>query len=288
MKEEELQEVMNLLRESGLSPMLCDTPVPVCNSSVVCGLPKEPGNADFSEYFLLPKSLVGNNPEMLIMAEGSSMRDAGIEPGDMLRVRLTDVANDGDTIIAYVDGCCTVKVLFTDENGQKWLVPRNEDYEPILLTVTSNARTLGIVVGISKAAPRASAGTMYRAIHRAKKERDNSQKEEVPMPDFGGAIRGYDTCFFIVNEEQTFGECERQLYNILGSNKVKARVLRKLFGEEGRRYFDLVDRDVVNIVDLLNQFPSQCGAFSVHMVKKVLAEFRPIIERQRLNRLNRR
>ena len=95
----------------------------------------------------------------------------------------------------------------------------------------------------------------------------------------------YDTSFFIINEHQSYADCERQLHRMLGGNKVKAKVLRRLFGEEGRRYFDLIDRELTGIVALLNQFPSACGPFSIDVVKKALAQFRPIIEQQRLSRL---
>ena len=124
MKKEELKEINDLLEEAGIRPRWCDTAVPLSGSTVRCGCPTEPGDMDYSEYILLPKSLVGQHPEMFIPAVGDSMRDAGFETDDMLRVRFNVTAHDGDNVLAWIDGQCTVKVLFTDDDGKKWLVPR--------------------------------------------------------------------------------------------------------------------------------------------------------------------
>lgn len=168
MEEKELREVLSLLKAAGVDAMLCDTLVPVSGSPVVCGLLAEPGDEDWSEYVMLPKSVVGRHPELYIPAEGDSMRDAGYEPGDMLRVRLGVEPRDGDSVVVMIDGRCTVKSLGTDEDGKKWLVPQNERYNAIPLTNYMDVYMLGVVVGVEKASPRASTRTMLQAIRRTK------------------------------------------------------------------------------------------------------------------------
>lgn len=80
---DELKEIIDLLESAGLSPMLCDTPIPVSVASARCGLPTEIGDESIDDNLFIPKSLVGQNPEMYIPAVGDSMIDAGIEEGDL-------------------------------------------------------------------------------------------------------------------------------------------------------------------------------------------------------------
>jgi len=160
--------MMELLESTGCRPKLCDTPVPLSGCAVRCGVPTEPGDEDCSEYIMLPKSVVGMHPEMFIPAEGDSMRDAGFEPGDLLRVRFGVDARDGDIVLAWIDGQCTVKSLFTDEDGQRWLIPQNEDYDAILLKEEMDVRILGVVVCVEKASPRSSSRQMLQAVRRTK------------------------------------------------------------------------------------------------------------------------
>ena len=101
----------------------------------------------------------------------------------------------------------------------------------------------------------------------------------------GESAPTYDTCFFIYKDGRTYGECMTQLQNMLNSSSKQSKVLRKLFGEEGRDWFDLFDRDVDEIAHLLGQFTCKCGTVSKYMIKKALTEIRPIIEQQRLSRL---
>jgi SOS-response transcriptional repressor LexA len=176
MKKEELKEINDLLEEAGIRPRWCDTAVPLSGSTVRCGCPTEPGDMDYSEYILLPKSLVGQHPEMFIPAVGDSMRDAGFETDDMLRVRFNVTAHDGDNVLAWIDGQCTVKVLFTDDDGKKWLVPRNIDYDAILLKGEMDVRILGVVVGVEKSSPRASSRTLIQAVRRTKEKMLKARK----------------------------------------------------------------------------------------------------------------
>ena len=65
--------------------------------------------------------------------KGQSMRDVGIMDGDLIVVEKTDYAENGDIVVATVDGETTVKQYFK-ENGVFRLQPPNPDFEPIILT----------------------------------------------------------------------------------------------------------------------------------------------------------
>ena len=168
MNQNELKEVMGLLADENVNALLCDTPVAKSGCSVICGDPKEPGDIDLSDYLMLPKSIVGMYPHIFVQVEGESMIEAGYEPGDSLRVRLDVTAHDSDDVLILIDGRCTVKTLASDEDGSKWLVPRNQDYDSIPLTEEMNIRTLGVVLGVEKASVRPSYRTLLQSIRRTK------------------------------------------------------------------------------------------------------------------------
>lgn len=176
MDTEELKDLLRLLSDAGVKAELCDKPVPVSGNSVICGYPTEPSDYDLSEYVLLPKELMGIHPEMFVPVEGESMIDAGYEPGDQLRIRFGVTAHDGDNILIWVDGRCTVKTLFTDEDGQKWLVPQNEEYDSILLNEEMDVRILGVVVAVVKASSRVSSRSLLQAIRRTKNKMKAAKK----------------------------------------------------------------------------------------------------------------
>lgn len=68
--------------------------------------------------------------------EGDSMIECGIFDGDLVIVRKTPVASDGQIIVALVEDSATVK-RFYKENGHFRLQPENEQYEPIIVDEVS-------------------------------------------------------------------------------------------------------------------------------------------------------
>ncbi len=61
---------------------------------------------------------------------GDSMIDAHIEEGDIVVASRTETANDGDIVIAEVDGEFTLK-YYKNQKGKQWLLPANKNYKPI-------------------------------------------------------------------------------------------------------------------------------------------------------------
>jgi len=66
----------------------------------------------------------------MLEVDGDSMIDAHIAKGDMVLVEKCNNANDGDIIIAEVDGEFTMK-YFRKEGSKVWLEPANKNYKPI-------------------------------------------------------------------------------------------------------------------------------------------------------------
>ena len=82
------------------------------------------------DVFPLPKQLVGDGTLFLLEVAGDSMIDAAICSGDYVVIRQQPDANNGDIVAAMIDGEATVKT-FQRKDGQVWLLPHNDAYEPI-------------------------------------------------------------------------------------------------------------------------------------------------------------
>jgi repressor LexA len=82
------------------------------------------------EIMPLPKSLVGEGTLFLLEVVGDSMIDAAICNGDYVVVRQEQTAENGEIVAALIDGEATVKT-FQRKQGQVWLLPHNDAYEPI-------------------------------------------------------------------------------------------------------------------------------------------------------------
>ncbi len=82
------------------------------------------------EIMPLPKSLVGDGTLFLLQVAGDSMIDAAICNGDYVVIRQEQTAENGEIVAALIDGEATVKT-FQRKNGQVWLLPHNEAYDPI-------------------------------------------------------------------------------------------------------------------------------------------------------------
>jgi repressor LexA len=76
-----------------------------------------------------------------LRVRGDSMINAGIFSGDKVVVRPQPTANDGQIVVARIGDEATVKRL-RRRNGEVWLMPENDAYEPI---DGSEAEIIGIV-----------------------------------------------------------------------------------------------------------------------------------------------
>ena len=177
MTQEELSEAFCCLEKAGMKPALCDATVIYYDTGVHAGDPTEPGDWPATEYIMLPRSLVGMNPEFVIPVIGDSMKEAGILEGDRLRVQVGASVRDGDIVVASIDGECTVKAYCEDETGEKWLVPRNDAYNAIRLTEEMDVRFIGRVVGHMKEAPRSAYSDLIRSIRRTRGKAGCTEKK---------------------------------------------------------------------------------------------------------------
>lgn len=95
----------------------------------------------------VPKTLWAGKPVFALRVRGSSMIDEGIHNGDYLIVEPRVTADNGQTVVAEIDGAVTVKKYFREADGQVRLQPANPDLLP--LTVRGNhVRIIGVVAGV--------------------------------------------------------------------------------------------------------------------------------------------
>ena len=84
------------------------------------------------------------NDYFALRVRGESMLKAGILPDDLVVVRRQQTANNGEIVVALLGEEATVKRL-SRKNGQIWLLPENDDYQPIDGT---EAQVLGKVTAV--------------------------------------------------------------------------------------------------------------------------------------------
>lgn len=83
---------------------------------IACGQPTF-AEENIEETHALPQSLFGNGKLFMLRAFGDSMIDAGIRQGDLIVLRQQNSAENGDIVVALVDGKNTLKRFY--KKGKK-------------------------------------------------------------------------------------------------------------------------------------------------------------------------
>ncbi|MBN2638630.1 MAG: translesion error-prone DNA polymerase V autoproteolytic subunit [Bacteroidales bacterium] len=81
--------------------------------------------------------------------QGESMKNAGINEGDMIVIDKSIEPVDGKIAVCYLDGEFTLKRLKIDKSGV-WLMPENEKYKPIKINEENSLTIWGIVTYVIK------------------------------------------------------------------------------------------------------------------------------------------
>lgn len=98
---------------------------------VACGQPNLTYE-DYEETYALPKSIFGGGELFLLRAFGESMIEAGIDENDLLVIRKQNFADDGEIVVAMVDGETTLKRLYK-KKGKIVLHPENKKMKDIIV-----------------------------------------------------------------------------------------------------------------------------------------------------------
>lgn len=117
---------------------------PLIGTSIPAGFPSPAqdyieGTLDLSEHLIRHPAAT-----FFMYADGYSMIGAGITPGDLLIVDRAIEPVNNKIVVAIVDNELTLKRLKIDKR-QYWLVPENDEFEPICITEDMDFIIWGVV-----------------------------------------------------------------------------------------------------------------------------------------------
>ena len=79
-------------------------------------------------------------------AVGDSMKGCGIDDGDLLVIDKAISPQNGDIVVAYIDGEFTLKKVRLEPDGScLWLIPANDEYPPIKITEENDFIIWGVL-----------------------------------------------------------------------------------------------------------------------------------------------
>jgi len=99
---------------------------------------------------LLDRALFSTTPDYLLQVKGDSMRDDGIFDGDLVAVKRSIEARNGQVVVARIDGEITIK-RFESSRTRIRLLPRNPEYAPIEVPPGSDFAIEGLYCGLVRA-----------------------------------------------------------------------------------------------------------------------------------------
>ncbi len=99
-------------------------------------------------HYRLDPALFNPKPHYLLRVHGMSMKNAGILDGDLVAVHRTPEVRSRQIVVARVEDEVTVK-RYRQEGSTVWLLPENEDFEPIQVDLNTQTMVIeGVVVGV--------------------------------------------------------------------------------------------------------------------------------------------
>ncbi|MGI6258139.1 MAG: transcriptional repressor LexA [Anaerovoracaceae bacterium] len=103
--------------------------------------------SNVDDSFPVPSRFIGKGVNFMLTVKGESMVEAGIMDGDYILVEQQNTANNGDIVVAMVDGFeseATVKTFYKEADHIR-LQPENAAMSPIIV---KDVRILGKVKGV--------------------------------------------------------------------------------------------------------------------------------------------
>ena len=115
--------------------------------AVAAGLPIEV--IEDRETLAVPPDMIRRRKDNYVLrVEGNSMIEEQIRDGDYIVVQAQETAEDGQMVVALVDGdSATVKKLYRESGNRVRLQPANPTMAPIVVNA-DDVRIQGVVVGV--------------------------------------------------------------------------------------------------------------------------------------------
>lgn len=133
-----IPDIKKMLEKGSLS-------CPLYSSTVQAGFPS-PADDYIESHLDLNEHLIKHPAStFFLISSGDSMKDAGIQSGDLLIVDKSVTATHGKIVIAAINGELTVKRL-SQIAGRVQLLPENKNYQPIDITESNDLVIWGVVM----------------------------------------------------------------------------------------------------------------------------------------------
>ncbi|HEU5235954.1 MAG TPA: transcriptional repressor LexA, partial [Pyrinomonadaceae bacterium] len=100
------------------------------------------------ETVCIPRDMTREGRMFALRVRGDSMIDDQIRDDDLIILQSRQIAENGQTVVALIDGSeATVKRFYGSRN-QVRLEPANPNYEPIVIRPPERVQIQGTVVGV--------------------------------------------------------------------------------------------------------------------------------------------
>lgn len=100
------------------------------------------------ETVCIPRDMMRDGRMFALRVRGDSMIDEQIRDNDFIILQSQQTAENGQTVVALIDGSdATVKRFYGNKN-QVRLEPANSNYEPIVIRPPQRVQIQGVVVGV--------------------------------------------------------------------------------------------------------------------------------------------
>ena len=105
---------------------------------------------NIEDYIDVTPDMFYPKADFFLKVQGASMQNIGIMDGDLLAVHKTNIAENGEIVVARIEDEVTVKRITTNSVAHEIkLMPENDDFKPINVDLrTQNFSIEGISVGI--------------------------------------------------------------------------------------------------------------------------------------------
>ncbi len=144
-----------ILRDTA-GQLLADEPLNIANNTAVDEIVNIPligtvaagapilAEENLEDTISFPMRFVRHNGAFMLKIKGESMIEAGILDGDYIIVAPQKTANNGDIVVAMIDGEATCKTFYREKNRIR-LQPQNSTMQPIY---TTEGSIIGIVISL--------------------------------------------------------------------------------------------------------------------------------------------
>ena len=99
------------------------------------------------DYIDVPEEMLGKGENVALKVKGNSMIDSGIFDGDIVIVKRQSTAENGQIVVAIIDGEVTIKKIYFHKDTIE-LRASNQKVKPIFVTSDKDFQIYGVLVGL--------------------------------------------------------------------------------------------------------------------------------------------